>query len=66
MFDSVCFFESEIALINREDQKRRSNFFEIERQIKIKREQIDRLKEKENSIKIDGTCLTYFKPYDIL
>lgn len=50
--------ESEMISINQEDQKRRSKFFEVEREIKIKRDQIDKLKERENLIKIDESRIS--------
>lgn len=49
----IAKFESEITSISQEDQKRRSNFFEIEREIKFKRDEIGGFKEKENLIKIE-------------
>jgi len=45
--------EEEAVSINREDQRRRSSFFEIERDIRISRDELDKIKQQENVVKIE-------------
>jgi len=46
-------FETEIIKINQEDQKRRGKFFEIEREVRKRRDDLDKLKNTENAIRIE-------------
>lgn len=53
--NKISQMDSEIIRISQEDQKRRSGFFALEREARLKRDDLDELRSRENGVKIEAS-----------